>query len=109
MPSNLVSWMNSSDAKTKPKGKPTQSKRKQTSLLTHILSQIKDQPIRPSDYPSAPTSGPPGVLINIDYQGDAAVAKLKIYDVEKVQVYEWLDNTQHHPYCLTDLSRDDLS
>ena len=85
------------------------SKRKHLSLLTQILAQIKGQPIRPSDYPNAPTSGSPGVLINIDYQGDAGVAKLKIYDVAKAQIYEWLDNTQHHPYCLTDFSRDDLS
>jgi DNA polymerase elongation subunit (family B) len=101
--------MNSSGGKSKPKGKPAPSKRKQTSLLTQILSQIKDQPIRPSNYPNAPTSVPPGVLVNIDYQGDAGVAKLKIYDIAKAQIYEWLDNTQHHPYCLTDFSRDDLS
>ncbi len=79
------------------------------SLLTQILTESKDKPIRPSEYPKVPDSGPPGVLINIDYQGDAGVAKVKIYDAKKGEVYEWLDNTGHHPYCLTDLTREDVS
>jgi DNA polymerase elongation subunit (family B) len=101
--------MNPTELKSKPKTPPTTKKQKPASLLSRILSQIKDQPIRPSGYPQTPKSGPPGVLVNIDYEGTLGVAKLKIYDVEKMEIYEWLDNTQHHPYCLSDFSRDTLS
>ncbi len=101
--------MDQSESKSKSKHESLPKKRKKTSLLTQILAQSKDQPIRPSDYPNTPKSGPPGVLINIDYKGDPGVAKLKLYNVDKGQIYEWLDNTEHHPYCLTDLSRETLS
>ncbi|MFX1564629.1 MAG: DNA polymerase domain-containing protein [Promethearchaeota archaeon] len=109
MPSDLSSWIDTSETKTKSKETPKSPKSKKPSLLTRILTQIKNQPIRPSDFPMTPDSGPPGVLINIDYQGDAGVAKIKLYDTNKAQVYEWLDNTQHHPYCLTDFTQNDLS
>ncbi len=92
--------------KTKEQSKP---KKNRLSLLTQIIAQSKDQPIRPSEYPHTPESGPPGVLINIDYQGSVGAAKLKLYDITKSQIYEWVDNTGHQPYCLTDLSQEDLS
>ncbi len=101
--------MDTSESKTESKETPPSSKSKRFSLLKHILTQLENQPIRPSDFPKTPESGPPGVLINIDYQGDVGVAKVKIYDASRAQIYEWLDNTQHHPYCLTDFSRNDLS
>ncbi|MFX0168858.1 MAG: DNA-directed DNA polymerase I [Candidatus Hodarchaeota archaeon] len=110
MPSDLSSWMpSSSDApqKGKPRPKPNQSSR--PSLLTQILEYVDEEPVRPRDYPRTPSAGPPGVLLNIDYQGDAGVAKLKLYDTQKGEIYEWQDITEHHPYCLTDLSRDELS
>lgn len=93
----------------KSKSQSIVKKQKQQSLLRKILTQIKDEPIRPSAYPTTPKSGPPGVLLDLDYQGDVGVAKLKIYDINKRQIYEWLDNTEHHPYCLTDLSPNELS
>jgi DNA polymerase elongation subunit (family B) len=99
--------MNSS--KTNPRTSSSPKKQEMFSLLTQILKQSKDKPIRPSEYPTVPDSGSPGVLINIDYQGDAGVAKVKIYDATKGKIYEWLDNTGHHPYCLTDLTREDVS
>ncbi|MFX1318449.1 MAG: DNA polymerase domain-containing protein [Promethearchaeota archaeon] len=108
MPSTLSSWMGPSkpNPQTKNQSKP---KKNRLSLLTQIVTQSKDQPIRPSEYPYTPESGPPAVLINIDYQGNVGAAKLKLYDTTSGQIYEWLDNTGHLPYCLTDLSREDLS
>jgi len=99
--------MKSSKANSRASSSP--KKQEMFSLLTQILIESKDKPIRPSDYPKVPESGPPGVLVNIDYQGDVGLAKIKIYDTVKGEIYEWLDNTGHHPYCLTDLTREDVS
>jgi DNA polymerase elongation subunit (family B) len=96
-------------SKTNPRASSSLKKQETFSLLTHILTQSKEKPIRPSEYPKIPDSGPPGVLVNIDYQGDAGVAKVKLYDAKQGEIYEWLDNTGHHPYCLTDLTREDVS
>jgi DNA polymerase elongation subunit (family B) len=96
-------------SKTNSRASSSPKKQEMFSLLTQILTESKDKPIRPPDYPKVPDSGPPGVLINIDYQGDAGLAKVKIYNATKGEIYEWLDNTGHHPYCLTDLTREDVS
>jgi DNA polymerase I len=96
-------------SKPNPRSSSSRKKTNNFSLLSQILNQSKDQPIRPSEYPKILDPGPPGVLLNIDYQGDAGVAKVKIYDTTKGEIYEWLDSTEHHPYCLTDLTRDDVS
>jgi DNA polymerase elongation subunit (family B) len=109
VPSDLSSWVDSPQSKSRSSSKASLKKKQRSSLLTQLLIQIQDRPIRPSGYPQTPSSSPPGVLINIDYQGDARVAKIKLYDVEKREIYEWNDITQHHPYCLTDLTREELA
>ncbi len=107
--SDLSSWIQSPKTQPKPNSQTSGDKKNIHSLLSQILNESKNQPIRPSNYPNTPKSGKPGILINIDYQGEAGVAKLKLYDLEKSQIYEWLDNTGHHPYCLSDLTKADLS
>ncbi|MFW9985027.1 MAG: DNA-directed DNA polymerase I, partial [Candidatus Odinarchaeota archaeon] len=109
MSHDLSSWTTPSQRKTPSPSKASLKKKQYTSLLTQLLNQIQDQPIRPDDYPKTPPSSPPSVLVNIDYQGDARVAKTKLYDVEKREIYEWYDTTEHHPYCLTDLTREELA
>ena len=94
----------SSKAKTQ---KP--NKRQRESLLNRILKRIEKEPIRPENFPHTPKTSPPGILLDIEYQGDAGVAKLKLYDAKKGEIYEWQDITGHHPYCLTDLPHDELS
>ncbi|MFW9831248.1 MAG: DNA polymerase domain-containing protein [Candidatus Thorarchaeota archaeon] len=109
MPSDLSSWMKTSEAKSSSSPTSQTKDRKRSSILNQILKQIKDEPIKPVYYPKLPSKAPAGVLVNIDYKGDAGVAKLKIYNTKSGEVYEWLDNSQHHPYCLTDMTRDDIS
>ena len=109
VPPNLSSWIpTSSNPQSRPKTKKV-NKSSRESILNRILKRIEKEPIRPEDFPHTPKTGPPGVLLDIDYQGDAGVAKLKLYDATRGEIYEWQDITGHLPYCLTDLSRDELS
>lgn len=109
--SDLSEWMKTSksqkpSSKTPKKG---ENAAKRVSLLEKILKKIEEGPIRPPHFPLIPKNGPPGVLVNIDYQGDQGLAKLKIYDPTTMEIYEWLDTTNHHPYCLTDVNPEDLA
>ncbi|WEU39942.1 MAG: hypothetical protein OdinLCB4_005590 [Candidatus Odinarchaeum yellowstonii] len=48
------------------------------------------------------------VLLSVNYDGSKGVAYAKLYCLEDNKIYFWYDNTQHHPYCLTDLNEEEL-
>jgi DNA polymerase elongation subunit (family B) len=72
------------------------------------MKNASSEPIRPEWYPRRPKSALSGVLLNIEYDGKEGLAKLKLYNPSSMKVYEWLDNSEHHPYCLTDYSRSEV-
>jgi DNA polymerase I len=47
-------------------------------------------------------------VLSVYYDGERRRAGLKLYDPETRKIYFWLDNTRHLPYCLSDLSIDEL-
>ncbi|MFX1563837.1 MAG: 3'-5' exonuclease, partial [Promethearchaeota archaeon] len=110
MREDLTAWMQREKVE---KAKSASSKAKpsaeRTSLLKQLQKKVEKEPILPSWFPRQPKSGPPGVLLNVEYDGQKALAKLKLFDPIKFEVYEWLDTSGHHPYCFTDYSRDELS
>ncbi len=110
MSEDLTSWIQG----TKPEEEkpasnesgPTPASRR--SLLQTIMESFSTESIRPDWYPRVPKSALPGVLLNIEYDGQTGLAKLKLYNPSSMKIYEWLDNSGHHPYCLTDYSRSEI-
>jgi DNA polymerase I len=107
----LSTWMQRPGSKetgssgTKGVQKPVEK----PSLVRGFLEKAAKEPVRPPWYPRVPKTAPPGVLLDVEYDGQAVLAKVKLYDPNSLAVYEWFDNSGHHPYCYTDLSREDLS
>ncbi len=107
MRDKLTSWMQGTKpVKTKPAGSGASPASRRSLLQTIVASS--NESIRPEWYPRTPKSALPGVLLNIEYDGQKALAKLKLYNPSSMKVYEWLDNSEHHPYCLTDYSRSEI-
>jgi DNA polymerase I len=48
-------------------------------------------------------------VLSVYYDGESRRAGLKLYDPETRKIHFWLDNTRHLPYCLSDLSKDELT
>lgn len=48
------------------------------------------------------------ILLSVSYSGEAKRALLKLYDVEKRVIHFWYDDTRHKPYCLTDMTVEEL-
>jgi DNA polymerase I len=44
-------------------------------------------------------------VISANYDGKKRVAYLKLYSTKRKKIYFWYDNTNHLPYCLSDLSK----
>lgn len=110
MRADLSAWMQREKAEVTPSsGAKVKVRAEKQSLLKQLLEKVGKPPICPSWFPRLPKSGPPGVLLNVEYDGRKALAKLKLFDPLTLEVYEWYDNSGHHPYCFTDLSRDELS
>ncbi len=55
-----------------------------------------------------PPENLPCLLLSVGYHGEKNCAYVRLYDPESRKLYWWYDNTDHHPYCLSDLSIDDL-
>lgn len=58
--------------------------------------------------PLAPENLPTSYFVSATYDGHAKKALIKLYEPTSGQIYFWLDNTGHKPYCLTNLSQYEL-
>jgi DNA polymerase, archaea type len=54
--------------------------------------------------PVAPSNLPASYFVSASYDGKQKKAVVKLYEPESGQIYFWYDNTDHKPYCLTNLS-----
>ncbi|MHA1409121.1 MAG: DNA polymerase domain-containing protein [Candidatus Odinarchaeia archaeon] len=48
------------------------------------------------------------ILLSVDYDGAKERIYTKLYSPKENKIFFWYDNTNHHPYCLTDLSESEL-
>ncbi|MBS7247517.1 MAG: DNA-directed DNA polymerase I [Candidatus Jordarchaeales archaeon] len=48
------------------------------------------------------------LLLSVDYDGERNCAYVRLYDPESGKLFWWYDNTGHRPYCLSDLSTEEL-
>jgi DNA polymerase I len=74
-------------------------------------TETKPQPSPPETIPEkrafpplAPQNLPTSYLVSATYDGQTQKALIKLYEPTTAQIYFWLDNTGHKPYCLTNLS-----
>ena len=72
---------------------------------TEKYKRKKDQLIFP---PIAPSVLSPSYFVSAGYSGPEKKAIIKLYEPESETIYFWLDNTNHKPYCLTNLSTKEL-
>jgi DNA polymerase I len=68
--------------------------------VTVIAEQRK---ARKHDF-DAPPDLPPSYFVSATYDGDKAVALIKLYEPKSQQIYFWRDTTGHKPYLFTNLS-----
>ncbi len=100
--------------------KPTQKEEVKASALptpvpepevqeTQIIETVKPKKRERQPYPPiAPLNLPPSYFVSASYDGRKKKAVIKLYEPESGQIYFWYDNTGHKPYCLTNLSIDEL-
>jgi DNA polymerase I len=58
--------------------------------------------------PVAPENLPPSYFVSASYDGRSRKAVIKLYEPQSGEIYFWYDNTGHKPYCLTNLSQQEL-
>lgn len=58
--------------------------------------------------PETPRNLPKAYLISASYNGEKGVAYLKLYEPKTNRFYFWYDTTGHKPYCLSNLSIEQL-
>ena len=58
--------------------------------------------------PIAPQNLPPSYFVSASYDGRKKKVIIKLYEPESEQIYFWYDNTNHKPYCLTNLTLEKL-
>lgn len=52
-----------------------------------------------------PTNLPPSFLLSVDYAGNKKKAIARLYEPKSKKIYFWFDNTNHQPYCFSDLPK----
>ena len=58
--------------------------------------------------PISPDELPPSYFVSAKYNGQEKKVVIKLYEPKSGKIYFWLDNTNHKPYCLTNLEPKDL-
>jgi len=57
---------------------------------------------------TAPENLPPSYFVSATYDGRQQKAVIKLYEPISGNIYFWYDNTNHKPYCLTNLTPNEL-
>ena len=63
---------------------------------------------RPPFPPIAPLNLPPSYFVSAFYDGHQKKVVIKLYEPESGQIFFWYDNSNHKPYCLTNLTPKEL-
>ncbi|MEM2134721.1 MAG: DNA-directed DNA polymerase I [Candidatus Jordarchaeaceae archaeon] len=50
----------------------------------------------------------PGLVLSVEYDGKNNLAFTRLYDPKTKKLFCWYDNTNHHPYCYSDLDCEKL-
>ncbi len=55
-----------------------------------------------------PENYDPGLVLSVEYDGKNNLAFARLYDPKNKRIFCWYDNTNHHPYCYTDIDEEKL-
>ena len=80
--------------------KPSKKVEAEALPFTEAISKERKKSVFP---PLAPENLPPSYFVSATYYGKAKKALIKLYEPVSGRIYFWLDNTDHKPYCLTNL------
>ena len=80
----------------------------QTPQVQSTVPQEKKKRQRQPFPPIAPENLPPSYLVSATYDGRLKKAVIKLYEPESGQMYFWYDNTDHKPYCLTNIPKHEM-
>ncbi|MEQ9716387.1 MAG: DNA-directed DNA polymerase I [Candidatus Asgardarchaeum sp.] len=72
------------------------------------IGEIKENAVSLEIRRSTPKDVLNCILLDVGYDGKKEKAFVKLYDPIRNRIYFWYDNTDHHPYCLTDIPKEEL-
>ncbi|MEM1657884.1 MAG: DNA-directed DNA polymerase I [Candidatus Jordarchaeales archaeon] len=101
----LLQFLSSSNEKTKESDKKNGTK---PPNYTNKEDSILSQPHTDKDTHLTPKETGACLLISVDYDGERNCAYVRLYDPDSGKLFFWYDNTGHRPYCLSDLSVEEL-
>jgi DNA polymerase I len=90
---------------SKPAVKPLE---RQAEAPPATESATQEKPRKRVFPPLAPKNLSSSFFVSATYDGQERKAVVKLYEPASGQIFFWLDNTGHQPYCLTNLSRIEL-
>jgi len=71
--------------------------------------QVGVEAVKPQVFTAQPTLDlREGYLLSASYDGDRRAACLRLYEPETGRIHFWYDSSGHLPYCLSDLSPEEL-
>ena len=91
----LIEYMTKTEKETK------------TQVKTQEERETETIPITPPQT-ETPRNLPDSYLVSVGYDGSSGRAYLKLYEPRSQRIYIWYDDTGHKPYCLTDLTPEEL-
>jgi len=91
-----------------PEKKPVQEEVKALAPQAQPVENVSKLKKRPAFPPVAPENLPPSYFVSATYDGRQRKAVIKLYEPTSGRIYFWYDNTGHKPYCLTNLTPNEL-
>ena len=88
--------------------KPVQEEAKAAALPAQAAEATQKPRKRHLFPPVAPDNLPPSYFVSATYDGRQRKAVIKLYEPTSGRIYFWYDNTGHKPYCLTNLTPNEL-
>ena len=90
------------DLFTKPERRQAEQPKRET--VDPVLPSVR-KASRKRDYPLLALNNlPPSYFVSATYNGEERKVLIRLYEPVSGQIYFWLDNTGHQPYCLTNVS-----
>ena len=106
MARTLLDYCSSEQAKPSIKEVKAEAKAPSSSVIGKV-EEIKQK--KPRVFPPiAPQNLSPSYFVSATYDGRQKKAVIKLYEPESGEIYFWYDNTEHKPYCLTNLTVQEL-
>ncbi|MFX1485806.1 MAG: DNA-directed DNA polymerase I [Promethearchaeota archaeon] len=81
---------------------------KRSSPSEPVKTKSGSERTEPDTQRVTPMNTDPCLLLSVSYDGKKERAFARLYDLESRNLYFWYDNTNHKPYCISDLGEEEL-